>query len=108
MIEAMACGTPVIGFRQGSVPEVLKNGLTGFIVETVDEATAAVSQLGSIDRTKVRVTFERRFSVEVMAKNYERSYADICARREDVVPMHRRANRMALRDLQAGSQEQVL
>ena len=108
MIEAMACGTPVIGFRQGSVPEVLKNGLTGFIVETVDEAAAAVSQLGSIDRTKVRVTFERRFSVEVMAKNYERSYADICALREDVVPMHRRTNRMALRDLQAGSQEQVL
>jgi glycosyltransferase involved in cell wall biosynthesis len=90
------------------VPEVLKNGLTGFIVETVDEAAAAVSQLGSIDRTKVRVTFERRFSVEVMAKNYERSYADICALREDVVPMPRRANRMALSDLQAGSQEQVL
>jgi glycosyltransferase involved in cell wall biosynthesis len=108
MIEAMACGTPVIGFRQGSVPEVLKNGLTGFIVETVDEAAAAVSQLGSIDRTKVRVTFERRFSVEVMAKNYERSYADICALREDVVPMRRRANRMALSDSQAGSQEQVL
>jgi len=74
------------------VPEILKNGLTGFIVETVDEAAAAVSQLGSIDRTKVRDTFERRFSVEVMAKNYEDTYADICTTRERVDTLQRRGN----------------
>jgi glycosyltransferase involved in cell wall biosynthesis len=102
MIEAMACGTPIIGFRQGSVPEVLKHGVTGFIVETVEQAAAAVSQVGTIDRATVRATFERRFSVEVMAKNYERTYAEICAMRESVVPMPRRANGSArLRDLEA-------
>jgi glycosyltransferase involved in cell wall biosynthesis len=102
MIEAMACGTPIIGFRQGSVPEVLKHGVTGFIVETVEQAATAVSQVGTIDRATVRATFERRFSVEVMAKNYERTYAEICAMRESVVPMPRRANGSArLRDLEA-------
>jgi glycosyltransferase involved in cell wall biosynthesis len=91
MIEAMACGTPIIGFRQGSVPEILKHGVTGFIVETVEQAAAAVSQVGTIDRATVRATFERRFSVDVMAKNYERTYAEICAVRESVVPTPRRA-----------------
>jgi glycosyltransferase involved in cell wall biosynthesis len=102
MIEAMACGTPIIGFRQGSVPEILKHGVTGFIVETVEQAAAAVSQVGTIDRATVRATFERRFSVDVMAKNYERTYAEICAMRESVVPTPRRANGSArLRDLEA-------
>jgi glycosyltransferase involved in cell wall biosynthesis len=104
MIEAMACGTPVIGFRKGSVPEIIKNGLTGFIVDTVEQAASAVSQLSTIDRAKVRGSFERRFSVGVMAKNYECCYADICALRENVVAMPRRANgSVALRDLDAQS-----
>jgi glycosyltransferase involved in cell wall biosynthesis len=92
MIEAMACGTPVIGFRRGSVPEVVKHGVTGFIVQTVEEAIGAVNKISSIDRAQVRTTFERRFSVEVMAKNYEHAYADICAMRENVVPMPRRVS----------------
>jgi len=92
MIEAMACGTPVIGFRRGSVPEVVKHDVTGFIVQTVEEAIGAVNKISSIDRAQVRTTFERRFSVEVMAKNYEHAYADICAMRENVVPMPRRVS----------------
>jgi glycosyltransferase involved in cell wall biosynthesis len=104
MIEAMACGTPVIGFRQGSVPEVIKHGRTGFIVETVEEAAAAISQIGTIDRATVRATFERAFSIDVMGKNYERTYADICAMRENVVPLHRKANGSAAhRDSEASA-----
>lgn len=74
MIEAMACGTPVIGFDQGSVSEVITDGLTGFVVNTVEEAVRAVGRLERIDRASVRETFERRFSVEVMARNYETAY----------------------------------
>jgi glycosyltransferase involved in cell wall biosynthesis len=70
MIEAMACGTPVIAFRQGSVPEVIDDGVTGFVVDDVAEAAAAVKRLGEIDRAKVRATFERRFTAERMARDY--------------------------------------
>jgi glycosyltransferase involved in cell wall biosynthesis len=87
MIEAMACGTPVIGFRQGSVPEVVKHGVTGFIVKTVEEAVSAVNDLSSIDRAQVRATFECRFSVDVMAKNYEHAYGDICDMSQNVIAM---------------------
>ena len=59
MIEAMACGTPVIAFGCGSVPEVVEPGLTGFIVEDVDGAIAAVSRLGELRRTEVRRRFNR-------------------------------------------------
>ena len=83
MIEAMACGTPVLAFPRGSVPEVVDLGVTGFIVETVKEAIAAVKEIETIDRTTVRATFERRFSVDVMAKNYELAYAEIQATREN-------------------------
>lgn len=74
MIEAMACGTPVIAFRHGSVPEIVEHGVNGFIVETVEEAAAAVPLLGSLDRRKVRASFEARFSVEAMADGYEAVY----------------------------------
>jgi glycosyltransferase involved in cell wall biosynthesis len=69
MIEAMACGTPVIAFRQGSVPEVIDDGVTGFVVDDVAEA-AAVKRLREIDRAKVRATFEQRFTAERMARDY--------------------------------------
>jgi glycosyltransferase involved in cell wall biosynthesis len=103
MIEA-ACGTPIIGLRQGSVPEVIKDAVSGFIVNTVDEAIGAANKLSSIDRAQVRATFERRFSIDVMAKNYERTYADICAIRENVVPLHRKVNgSAAFRDSEASA-----
>ena len=74
MIEAMACGTPVIAWRCGSVPEVVDHGQSGFIVDSEDEAVAAIGQLGTIDRRGVRKLFERRFSANVMAKNYLKLY----------------------------------
>ena len=67
MIEAMACGTPVIAFRAGSVPEIVDEGVTGFIVDDELGAAAAVSRIGMLDRAAVRATFQRRFSVERMA-----------------------------------------
>lgn len=75
MIEAMACGTPVIAFRRGSVPEVMENGVTGFIVDDVDEAVRAAMMVAEIDRSGVRRTFERRFTVERMARDYVDLYS---------------------------------
>jgi glycosyltransferase involved in cell wall biosynthesis len=68
MIEAMACGTPVIAYRSGSVPEVIDDGLTGFIVESEEEAVDAVNRLARLDRRKVRERFEERFSAHRMAR----------------------------------------
>ncbi|MFC3125899.1 glycosyltransferase family 4 protein [Pseudoroseomonas globiformis] len=70
MIEAMACGTPVIAFRRGSVPEVMDDGLTGFIVDNEDEAVAAVSRIPSLDRQQVRARFDERFTARRMAEDY--------------------------------------
>lgn len=70
MIEAMACGTPVVAFRRGSVPEVVEDHLTGFIVDTIDEAVSAVARLHTLDRARIRERFEERFSVGRMAEDY--------------------------------------
>jgi len=74
MIEAMASGTPVIAFRRGSVPEVIEEGVTGFIVDNEEEAVAAVARVPELDRRLVRATFERRFSARRMAEDYLRFY----------------------------------
>jgi glycosyltransferase involved in cell wall biosynthesis len=74
MIEAMACGTPVIAFRSGSVPEVVDNGVSGFIVEDEPEAIAAVQRLHELDRRQVRSVFEKRFSATRMTQDYVRCY----------------------------------
>jgi glycosyltransferase involved in cell wall biosynthesis len=81
MIEAMACGTPVIAMRNGSVPEVVDEGVTGFIVETEAEAVAAVGKLSSLDRNRVRRTFERRFCARRMADDYVDIYQELIADR---------------------------
>jgi len=70
MIEAMACGTPVIAFNCGSVPEVIDPGLSGFIVNDIDEAVAAVGKIHTLDRGRVRATFDRRFTSRRMAEDY--------------------------------------
>ncbi len=75
MIEAMACGTPVIAFNNGSVPEVLEDGLTGFIVENEAQAIAAVAKIGTLDRDRIRAEFDRRFTAQHMAQNYLDLYA---------------------------------
>jgi glycosyltransferase involved in cell wall biosynthesis len=77
MIEAMACGTPVIAFPYGSVPEVMEDGVTGYVVENIDQAVAAVRRLERIDRRRCRQTFERRFSAPRMAADYLRIYRRI-------------------------------
>ena len=74
MIEAMACGTPVIAFRRGSVPEVLEDGTSGFIVDTIEEAVTAVRRIASLDRAKIRAEFERCFTAERMARDYLNVY----------------------------------
>jgi glycosyltransferase involved in cell wall biosynthesis len=70
MIEAMACGTPVIAYACGSVPEVIEDGLTGFIVRNEDQAVDAVHRLPSLDRAAIRRRFEERFSATAMAQRY--------------------------------------
>jgi glycosyltransferase involved in cell wall biosynthesis len=73
MIEALACGTPVIAYRQGSVPEVITHGVTGFIVESIDDAVEAALST-TIDRKDCRATFEERFSSERMALDHIKAY----------------------------------
>jgi glycosyltransferase involved in cell wall biosynthesis len=77
MIEAMACGTPVIAYRCGSVPEVIDHGLTGFIVRNEAEAVAAVNKVHTLDRAAVRATFDRRFTARRMAEDYLDVYATL-------------------------------
>jgi hypothetical protein len=79
MIEAMACGTPVLAFRCGSVPEIVDDGVTGAIVETMDEAIAALPRVIALDRNKVRQRFEQRFSATRMAKDYVSVYRSLLA-----------------------------
>ena len=70
MIEAMACGTPVIAFRRGSVPEVIEDGVSGYIVDNVEEAAGAVGRIDALSRRKVRACFDLRYSSAVMAARY--------------------------------------
>jgi glycosyltransferase involved in cell wall biosynthesis len=70
MIEAMACGTPVIACRHGSVPEIIDHGVTGFIVEDQEQAIAAARNIDRIDRVRCRQVFEQRFAARVMARKY--------------------------------------
>jgi len=74
MIEAMAAGTPVIAYRAGSVPEVVTDGVSGFIVDDLDAAVAAVRRLDELDRAAVRAAFEERFTAARMARDYLRIY----------------------------------
>ena len=74
MIEAMACGTPVIAFNRGSVPEVIEDGLTGFVVEDETSAVGAIRQLSRLSRTVIRKRFEEQFTARRMAEQYLRLY----------------------------------
>jgi glycosyltransferase involved in cell wall biosynthesis len=75
MIEAMACGTPVLAFRNGSVPEIIDEGVTGFVVDSVEQAIEAVPRVVALDRYRVRQQFEERFTATRMAQNYVALYA---------------------------------
>jgi glycosyltransferase involved in cell wall biosynthesis len=74
MIEALACGTPVIAYRKGSVPEVVEDGVSGFVVETIAQAVQAVGRVASLSRSKCRQVFEGRFGAARMARDYVRLY----------------------------------
>jgi glycosyltransferase involved in cell wall biosynthesis len=74
VIEALSCGTPVIAWKQGSVPELIESGVSGWIVESVDEAVTALRRVDRIDRRACRSVFERRFTAERMARDYVAIY----------------------------------
>ena len=77
LIEALACGVPVVAFRGGSVDEIVEPGVTGFIVDNLDEAIAATRRIEQIDRAACRAAFERRFSAPRMARDYVRVYEQV-------------------------------
>ncbi len=77
MIEAMACGTPVVAFNRGSAPEIVENGVTGYIVEDVPSASNAVKQAVGLSRGRIREQFVKRFSARRMAKDYLVAYRDL-------------------------------
>ena len=77
MIEAMACGTPVIAWNRGSVPEIIENGLTGYIVESEEQAVAAITRVPALDRQRIRATFEHHFTATSMARRYLSVYAKL-------------------------------
>jgi glycosyltransferase involved in cell wall biosynthesis len=77
MTEAMACGTPVVAWRNGSVPEVVADGETGFIVSSVQEMTAAIDRVGELDPQVMRTRVKERFSAEAMVAGYERIYQQV-------------------------------
>jgi glycosyltransferase involved in cell wall biosynthesis len=110
MTEAMACGTPVIGWRNGSVPEVVADGETGFVVTTVGEMTAAVERLGELDPHAMRARVQQRFSAEAMVEGYERVYtaalASVGPRKrtsatQPAPPRSKESNAMAIRSFQS-------
>jgi len=80
MIEAMACGTPVIAYRRGSVPEIMEDGVTGFVVDGVDEAVKAVQRIANLDRSRCRHVFDQRFTAARMAQDYLKIYRRLIAR----------------------------
>jgi glycosyltransferase involved in cell wall biosynthesis len=77
MIEAMACGTPVIAFNRGSVAEIVDGGLTGFVVEDETSAVAAVGRLSQLNRVAIRRQFEARFTARRMALDYLSAYRSL-------------------------------
>lgn len=82
MIEAMSCGTPVIAFKNGSVPEVIDDGVTGFIVESMPQAVEALKKIDTINRDIVRQVFEQRFTAERMARDYTQIYDQLITQKE--------------------------
>ena len=100
MIEAMACGTPVLALRRGSVAEVVEDGLTGHIVDSIEQTTDAAPRVMMLDRRAVRRRFEERFTAARMAKDYVRVYnsvtrANVRLVTEQAEPLHATAAELA-------------
>jgi len=98
MIESMACGTPVIAWRCGSIPEVVDEGVTGFIVDSIDQACAAVERVAAVSRRGCRKRFEERFSVARMAADYVAAYAALLKKKNGcaVAPKKKRRSQVPL------------
>ena len=86
IIEAMACGTPTIAFNAGSIPELIRHGENGFIVNDVEEAVAAVSLLSTLDRQSIRKDFETRFNADRMVDQYCAVYETLIDREHAALP----------------------
>lgn len=84
LIEALACGTPVLAYRRGSIPEIIEDNVTGFICEGVDTMAAAVQRISEIDRQRCRSSFEERFTVSRMAQDYLRVYQQLLVKNRAV------------------------
>jgi glycosyltransferase involved in cell wall biosynthesis len=82
MIEAMACGTPVIAYPFGSVPEVMKDGVSGYVVQDLERAVEAVGKIDKLDRRKIRKYFEQRFTASRMAQDYLKIYERLVTRKK--------------------------
>jgi glycosyltransferase involved in cell wall biosynthesis len=91
MIEAMACGTPTVAYRRGSVPEIIDEGASGFVVDDESQALAAIARAQNLDRRGVRAAFERRFTARRMAEDYVQVYRQLADR-------HRRTDTSAAAD----------
>jgi glycosyltransferase involved in cell wall biosynthesis len=79
LIEALACGTPVLAYRRGSIPEIIDDGVTGFICDNLEEMVAAIDRLPVIQRQQCRDAFEARFTVERMVQDYLTLYERMAA-----------------------------
>lgn len=91
MIEAMACGTPVIARARGSIPEVIESGVTGFIADSVEEAARAIKKVETISRKKCREVFEQRFTAKRMAEDYVSVYKNLIARQRPMGAVYDRS-----------------
>ena len=87
LIESMASGTPIVGFSRGAVPEIVEDGVTGFIVESVDQMVRAVESIGQIDRRDCRKHVENRFSIDRMAAGYEALYERLAPPQSVRIPL---------------------
>lgn len=81
LIEALACGTPVLAYRRGSIPEIIDDGITGFVCETLNDMADAITRLPLIDRTRCRASFDARFTADRMARDYVALYEHIVQER---------------------------
>jgi glycosyltransferase involved in cell wall biosynthesis len=77
MIEAMACGTPVVAWRCGSVPEIIEDGVSGFVVDSMEDAEAAIRRIDTLDRRRCRRAFDERFTAARMADQYAQLYREM-------------------------------
>lgn len=93
LIEALACGTPAIAFRRGSVPEIIEDGVTGFIVEDVEQAVVAVKSIDGLDRVECRRIFDQRFSARRMAQDYLHLYEKVLNAQTEIVLRGNRGRR---------------